>query len=199
MAALCDPGFWISRPMRSERILPCTASAQRLQSRAKADGWLPAPSPRMCRARSSRYRCSNGSDPAFPIHSETKCSPSCATSSAVTQSRSPDPMDVLCFDIGTGGVRGARFNEQLEVLALHEAPWDLHRDAEGRATLSVYDIECAFSEVARALRGDSSTAAVTIGCFMHSFLVLSSCCAALTPVFTWLDTTGPEGIDAVRR
>jgi gluconokinase len=107
-------------------------------------------------------------------------------------------MDVLCFDIGTGGVRGARFNERLEVLALHDVSWALHRDAQGRATLSVYDIECAFSEVGRALR-DSSTAAVSIGCFMHSFLVLSSCCAALTPVFTWLDTTGPEGIDAVRR
>ena len=108
-------------------------------------------------------------------------------------------MNVLCFDIGTGGVRGARFNEQLEVLALHEAPWDLHRDAEGHATLSVYDIECAVSEVGRALSNRSSTAAVSIGCFMHSFLVLSSCCAALTPVFTWLDTTGPKGIDAVRR
>jgi gluconokinase len=108
-------------------------------------------------------------------------------------------MDVLCFDIGTGGVRGARFNEQLEVLELQDAPWNLHRDAEGHATLSVYDIECAFSEVSRALRASSSTAAVSIGCFMHSFLVLSSCCAALTPVFTWLDTTGPEGIDAVRR
>src|SRR5678815_5117590 len=108
-------------------------------------------------------------------------------------------MDVLCFDIGTGGVRGARFNEQLEVLALHDAPWDLHRDAQGRATLSVYDIECAFSEVGRALSGNSSTAAVSIGCFMHSFLVLSSCCAALTPVFTWLDTTAPEGIDTVRK
>jgi gluconokinase len=107
-------------------------------------------------------------------------------------------MDVLCFDIGSGGVRGARFNEQLDVLALHEVPWDLHRDAEGRATLSVYDIECAFGEVARAL-STAAPAAVSIGCFMHSFLVLSSCCAALTPVFTWLDTTGPEGVEAVRR
>ncbi|HET9943849.1 MAG TPA: FGGY family carbohydrate kinase, partial [Terriglobia bacterium] len=108
-------------------------------------------------------------------------------------------MDVLCFDIGSGGVRGARFNEHLEVLALHDAPWDLHRDAQGRATLSVYDIECSLSEVGRALSGTSRPAAVSMGCFMHSFLVMSSCCAALTPVYTWLDTTGPEGIDVVRR
>ena len=108
-------------------------------------------------------------------------------------------MEVLCFDIGTGGIRGARFNEKLDVLALHDSPWDLHRDAGGQATLSVYDIECAFSEVGRALTGSSSIAAVSIGSFMHGFLVLSSCCAALTPIFTWLDTTAPEGIDAVRR
>ena len=108
-------------------------------------------------------------------------------------------MDVLCFDIGSGGVRGARFDERLHVGALHDVQWNLHRDAQGRATLSVYDIECAFSEVARKLRQGSAPAAVSIGCFMHSFLVLSSCCAALTPVYTWLDTTGAEGIDAVRK
>jgi gluconokinase len=34
---------------------------------------------------------------------------------------------------------------------------------------------------------------------MHSFLFLSSCCAPLSPVFTWLDTTAPEGLGAVRR
>ncbi|HET9218704.1 MAG TPA: hypothetical protein VFR18_17095, partial [Terriglobia bacterium] len=67
-------------------------------------------------------------------------------------------MDVLCFDVGSGGVRGARFDERLEVLALHDAPWNLHRDAEGRATLSVYDIECALGEVAGGLRGGAPAA-----------------------------------------
>jgi gluconokinase len=108
-------------------------------------------------------------------------------------------MEVLCFDIGSGGVRGARFNEQLEVSARHDVSWDLHRDAQGHATLSVYDIECAFSEAALALSQGSPPAAISIACFMHSFLVLSSCCAALTPVYTWLDTTAPEGLAAVRR
>ena len=107
-------------------------------------------------------------------------------------------MDVLCFDVGSGGVRGARFDERLEVLALHDAPWNLHRDAEGRATLSVYDIECALGEVAGGLRG-GAPAAISISCFMHGFLLMSSCCAALTPVYTWMDTTGQAGIDAVRR
>jgi len=107
-------------------------------------------------------------------------------------------MDVLCFDIGSGGVRGARFDQRLQVSAMHTAAWNLHRDAEGRATLSVYDIECAFSEVAQALT-HPAPAAISIACFMHSYLVLSSCCAALSPVFTWLDTTAPEGLQTVRR
>jgi gluconokinase len=85
----------------------------------------------------------------------------------------------------------------MEVLAIHDAPWNLHRDAEGRATLSVYDIECALCEVAGNLRG-ATPAAISISCFMHGFLVMSSCCAALTPVYTWMDTTGQAGIDAVR-
>jgi gluconokinase len=108
-------------------------------------------------------------------------------------------MEVLCFDIGSGGIAAARFNEQLEVSAQREVPWDLHRDAQGRATLSADHIEAAILQLSKDIRGDESPAAVSIGCFMHSFLVLSSCCAPLTPVFTWLDTTAPEGIDAVRR
>src|SRR5678815_1935824 len=107
-------------------------------------------------------------------------------------------MDVLCFDIVSGGVRGARLDERLQVSTMHTAAWNLHRGAEGRAMLYVYDIECAFSEVAQALT-HPTPAAISIACFMHSYLVLSSCCAALTPVFTWLDTTGPEGIEAVRK
>src|SRR5262245_20754056 len=107
-------------------------------------------------------------------------------------------MEILCFDIGSGGIRGARFNERLEISLKHESSWNLQRDSKGHATLSVYDIECAFTEVAHALTNGKPPAAVSVGCFMHSFLVLSSCCAALTPVFTWLDTSGPDGIDVVR-
>jgi len=108
-------------------------------------------------------------------------------------------MEVLCFDIGSGGITAARFNEQLDVSALREVSWDLHRDAQGRATLSADAIESAFLELALALGSDTPPAAVSIGCFMHSFVVLSSCCAPLTPVSTWLDTTASEGIESVRR
>jgi gluconokinase len=107
--------------------------------------------------------------------------------------------EVLCFDIGSGGVAAARFNERLEVSAFKEMSWNLHRDAQGHATLSAYDIDCAVSQLASDVQGATPPAAVCIASFMHSFLVLSSCCDALTPVFTWLDTTAPEGIEAVRR
>jgi gluconokinase len=108
-------------------------------------------------------------------------------------------MEVLCFDIGSGGISAARFNGQLQISAVREIPWDLHRDAQGRATLSSDDIESAILQLSKSLQSDSPPAAVSIACFMHSFLVLSSCCAPLTPVFTWLDTTAAEGIAAVRR
>jgi gluconokinase len=108
-------------------------------------------------------------------------------------------MDVLCFDMGSSGVRGARFDERLRVSALHSSPWNLQRDQEGRATLSVYDVECAFLEVAHALAGPTAPAAASIACFMHSYLVLSSCCAALTPVFTWMDTSEREGVERIQR
>src|SRR6185503_10173362 len=108
-------------------------------------------------------------------------------------------MEVLCFDIGSGGIAAARFDEQLEVSAHREVPWDLHRDAQGHATLSADDVESAILKLATDLQGDSSPAAVSIGCFMHSFLVLSSCCAPLTSIFTLMDTTAPEGLEAVRR
>jgi gluconokinase len=107
-------------------------------------------------------------------------------------------MEVLCFDISTGGINAARFDEQLKVSVTKESSWALHRDAQGRATLSADDIESAILALATELQSDAPPAAVSIACFMHSFLVLSSCCAPLTPVFTWLDTTAPEGIDAVR-
>jgi gluconokinase len=107
-------------------------------------------------------------------------------------------MEVLCFDISTGGITAARFDEQLNVSATRESSWDLHRDAQGRATLSADDIESAIRALATELHRDTPPAVVSIACFMHSFLVLSSCCAPLTPVFTWLDTTAPEGIAAVK-
>src|SRR2546430_527716 len=94
-------------------------------------------------------------------------------------------MDVLCFDIGSGGISAARFDEKLNATGVEEVRWDLHRDADGHAILMAQDIEHAFQFLARALQADRSVAAVSIACFMHSFLILDANGAPATPVFTW--------------
>src|SRR5919197_1208875 len=108
-------------------------------------------------------------------------------------------MDVWCFDIASGGITAARFDEQLKVSAKHEVPWDLHRDAQGQATLAVDDVESAILQLSKDLQGDTTPAAVCLGSFMHSFLVLSSCCAPLSPIYTSMDTTASNGVEVVRR
>ena len=108
-------------------------------------------------------------------------------------------MDVLCFDIGSGGISAGRFDENLNTVATKEVRWDLHRDSAGRAILSAGDVESAFKRLVHSLHGDHQpAAAVSIACFMHSFLVIDSNGASVTPVFTWLDTTNSEGLSRVR-
>src|SRR5262245_60879888 len=87
-------------------------------------------------------------------------------------------MDVLCFDMGSGGIAGARFDEKLTAPATAEVPWDLHRDAGGRATLSAQVIESTFARVAQQMGRDDPPAAISIACFMHSFLLTDSSGAA---------------------
>src|SRR5262245_21090520 len=107
-------------------------------------------------------------------------------------------MDVLCFDIGSGGITGARINERLEVVSLKEATWDLQADSIGRATLSPSVLESAFKSLISSLHGDEPVAAIAIACFMHSFLLLDFDGRAVTPIFTWMDTTATKGVAIIR-
>lgn len=108
-------------------------------------------------------------------------------------------MHVLCFDIGSGGVTAARFDEKLEAFGLAETPWNLHRDAAGHATLSADQLLAVVEQLGAQLHEGPPVAAVSFACFMHSFLVMSSCCAPLSPIYTWLDSTSGGGVDLVRR
>ena len=101
-------------------------------------------------------------------------------------------MEVLCFDIGSGGVAAARFDERLQVVSAGEVPWDL------QANLPSDAIESALLQLGHRLQGERP-AAVCISSFMHSFLVLSSCCAPLTTVSTWMDNAASSGVDTVRQ
>ena len=107
-------------------------------------------------------------------------------------------MDVLSFDIGSGGITAARIDENLVTRAIAEISWDLRRDASGRATLSVDEIQNAFKRAAAAVHANEPAAALSIACFMHSFLVVDSAGEPTTPVFTWLDTTSAENIGRIR-
>ena len=107
-------------------------------------------------------------------------------------------MYVLCFDIGSGGLTAGCFDERLETVATHEIAWQFHRDAAGVVTLSAEEITGAIEQLVPMVARDVRLAGVSAGCFMHSHLVLSSCCAPLTPISTWMDVTGAQGMDSVK-
>lgn len=98
--------------------------------------------------------------------------------------------EVLCFDIGSGGMSAARFNEQLEVSGYAEIPWEPPLTAD--IVLSV------FKTLSRKVQGDELPAALSISSFMHSFLLLGWDGSPQSPVYTWMDDAAPSGIEAIR-
>jgi gluconokinase len=99
--------------------------------------------------------------------------------------------EVLCFDIGSGGLSAARFDENLEAREYREVPWQL--------PLSAAKLEDAFDELMNALKFGIRPAAISISSFMHSFLVTSEDGNPKTPLHTWIDSESRDGIDTIRR
>jgi len=96
--------------------------------------------------------------------------------------------EVLCFDIASGGLSAARFNEHLEARAYNEVRWE--------PPLSADSVKTAFRRLEQsALR--EAPAAIAISSFMHSFLVTEPGGNARTPLYTWMDGASPEGISAI--
>ena len=100
-------------------------------------------------------------------------------------------MDVLCFDVASGGVSGARIDEHLNVVAQAESPWKL-------TAITPPDIQSAFRRVADALRIGNGAAAISIASFMHGFLVTDEAGLPVSPVFTWLDTADEALVERIR-
>jgi len=96
---------------------------------------------------------------------------------------------VLCFDISSGGLSAARFNERLENSAYDEVPWE--------SPLSAGSVKQAFRRLEHSMSGDMP-AAISISSFMHSFVVLDAEGNSKTPVYTWMDGASPDGIAAIR-
>jgi gluconokinase len=100
-------------------------------------------------------------------------------------------MNLLCFDISSSGITAALLNSKLETIRLAQSPWN----AEAlRAEIVIAE----FEQIVRQLKVDEPLSAVCIGTFMHNFVLLDGADQPLTPLFTWLDHRGQEGIDFVR-
>jgi gluconokinase len=97
--------------------------------------------------------------------------------------------EVLCFDISSGGLSAALFNERLEPRGYSEVSWTMPLSAEALRR-SFQRLEGSFSGV--------RPAAISISSFMHSFLVVRANGEPATDVYTWMDTAPPEGITTIR-
>src|SRR5262245_36232245 len=100
-------------------------------------------------------------------------------------------MEVLCFDISSGGVSGARFDADLNIVAQLESSWDLARLDPSR-------MRREFLDLASRLRDRSPLAAICITSFMHGFLIVDRAGQPVSPLYSWLDNADPAGVEKVR-
>jgi gluconokinase len=108
-------------------------------------------------------------------------------------------MTAVCFDISSGGVSGAIFDAQAEIVRRVESRWHFASDKTGAATLSAETIVDRFKIVLQDLVVPASVETIAIGCLMHNCVLLDVNDQPLTPVFTWLDQRGDDGVTYVRR
>jgi gluconokinase len=104
-------------------------------------------------------------------------------------------MTILCFDISSGGISAALLDSGLEPVRLVEGRWT------PAATLALDTVTGQFKQLIADLKVASVTdpiAAVSIGSLMHNLVLLDSGSLPLTPVFTWLDSRGEEGVQYVQ-
>jgi gluconokinase len=109
-------------------------------------------------------------------------------------------MNLLCFDVSSGGISAALLDSQLADKKASEQKWDLETDERGAATLPVPGVVAAFKQAIQSLKLTKADTidAVCIGTFMHNCVLLDEADGPLTPVFTWLDLRGDAGLDYIR-
>src|SRR5439155_3429019 len=79
-----------------------------------------------------------------------------------------------------------------------ESRWHFASDKPGAATLSAETSVDRFKIVLQDLVVPASVETIVIGCFMHNCILLDANDQPLTPVFTWLDQRGDEGVTYVQ-
>jgi gluconokinase len=109
-------------------------------------------------------------------------------------------MNLLCFDMGSGGISAAIFNSNLDAKRFADNQWVLETDKHGAATISVEGTVDRFKHAIRSVDVLSTDPinAICIGTFLHSCVVLDEADRPLTPVFTWLDHRGENGLKIIR-
>ena len=108
-------------------------------------------------------------------------------------------MKVLAFDIASGGLSAAIFNEQLTAVHAVEVPWTITLSSDGSAVLDLQTFDAAFLEAFRLLQQSGiSVDGICISAFMHNCIFLDERDEPVTPIFTWLDRRGSDGVELVR-
>jgi len=109
-------------------------------------------------------------------------------------------MNILCFDISSGGISAAIVDLDLQLKRVVDTQWLLEADESGAAALSVSTIVEQFKAAILRLKlaADDRIAAICIDTFMHNCALLDAADRPLTPVFTWLDHRGADGIELFR-
>ena len=113
-------------------------------------------------------------------------------------------MKVLCFDIASGGLSAAIIDEHLTALHAVEVPWTISLGSDGSAVLDLQTFDAALLEGFRLLQESASTNRIAvdgicISAFMHNCIFLDERNKPLSPIFTWLDRRGEDGVEVVRR
>jgi gluconokinase len=104
-------------------------------------------------------------------------------------------MSLLCFDISSSGISAVLLDRNLEPIRMVESRWP------PAPTLPLETLTGQFNRLIKDLDvggGGDPVAAISIGTFMHNFVLLNASDQPLTPLFTWLDSRGDDGVEYLR-
>ena len=134
-----------------------------------------------------------------PARSASAAARSLKNRAQPSRDEQPLKMTVLAFDISSGGISAALFDSDLKPVRVLERHWELAMDETGAATLTIESIREKFKELTNALSPAAERIdAISIACFMHNCVLLDGNDLSISPVFTWLDRRGENGMDYIR-
>ena len=107
-------------------------------------------------------------------------------------------MNVLAFDIASGGLVVALFDEKLAAANLVEIPWHIKLQPDGAAVLTVAALDNAVVAACARFKGRAIDA-LSFSAFMHNLVLLDESGQPVSPIFTWMDQRGGAAVERLRR